>query len=356
MAILYLNLALVYIFSLFARTVTSLKVNAVQTNPAKIPILFSLAAIVCVSGLRNNIGDTFFYMHSYEVTTFTWDLIKEQDDIGFGILQMVLQSISKDPQLLIFTTALITNTLIVIILYNYSRFVELSLFVYITGGLFIVSMNGIRQTLAAAIAFTALKFIMNGNFKRYILVIIIASLFHQSALILLPIYFLVQFKAWSKATVTLLIFSVVIVIGFEQFSTLLFSAIEDTQYGDYQDFSEGGASVLRVAIFGAPILVAFLGRHKLRDIYPQSDYIVNLCLIGLVFMIVSTQNWIFARFSIYFSLYQLILVSWIIPLFRSRDEKLIYFIIVGCYFLYFIFENVFNLNIQYESDYLVWLF
>ena len=50
MAILYLNLALVYIFSLFARTVTSLKVNAVQTNPAKIPILFSLAAIVCVSG------------------------------------------------------------------------------------------------------------------------------------------------------------------------------------------------------------------------------------------------------------------------------------------------------------------
>ena len=80
-------------------------------------------------------------------------VIKEQDDIGFGILQMVLQSISKDPQLLIFTTALITNTLIVIVLYNYSRFVELSLFVYITGGLFIVSMNGIRQVLAAAIAF-----------------------------------------------------------------------------------------------------------------------------------------------------------------------------------------------------------
>ena len=163
---------------------------------------------------------------------------------------------------------------------------------------------------------------MNGNLKRYVLVIIIASLFHQSALILLPIYFLVQFKAWSKATVALLIFSVVIVIGFEQFSNLLFSAIEDTQYGDYQDFSEGGASVLRVAIFGAPILVAFLGRHKLRDIYPQSDYIVNLCLIGLVFMIVSTQNWIFARFSIYFSLYQLILISWAVKAFVGKKSEI----------------------------------
>lgn len=48
----------------------------------------------------------------------------------------VIKSISDDPQVLIFTTALITNTLIVIVLYKYSRMLELSLYVYITGGLF----------------------------------------------------------------------------------------------------------------------------------------------------------------------------------------------------------------------------
>ena len=44
---------------------------------------------------------------------------------------------------MIFTTALITNVLIIIVLYKYSRLFELSTFVYITGGLHLVSMNGI---------------------------------------------------------------------------------------------------------------------------------------------------------------------------------------------------------------------
>ena len=353
---LWMNLALVFCLAYFARLVgVKIQTNTmVISRPNSFFVFGALASLVLVSGLRSNIGDTYFYKHTYEINTFTWEFIQSQKDIGFGILQMLLKRLSDDPQVLIFTTALITNTLIVIVLYKYSRMLELSLYVYITGGLFLVSMNGIRQVLAAAIAFTALKYIINGNLKRYILVILIASLFHQSALVLLPIYFLVQFKAWSKATVALLIFSVVIVIGFEQFSSLLFSAIEDTQYGDYENFTEGGASVLRVAVFGAPIFLAYIGKDKLREIFPQSDYIVNLCLIGLVFMIVSTQNWIFARFSIYFTLYQLILVSWVVKLFRPRDEKMIYFAIISCYLAYYYFENVMNLNIDYRSDFLVW--
>src|SRR5690606_3034867 len=111
--------------------------------------------------------------------------------------------------------------------------------------------------------------------------------------------------AWSKATYILLLFSIVIVIGFDQFSTLLFSAIEESQYGHYSNFQEGGANILRVAIDAVPLLIAYLGRDKLRELYPSSDYIVNMAFVGFIFMVISTQNWIFARFSIYFSLYQL---------------------------------------------------
>ena len=80
---------------------------------------------------------------------------------------MFLQNISDDPQLLIFTTALITNVLIVIILYKYSRMFELSIYVYITSGLYTVSMNGIRQSLAAAIIFAATKYILDGMEKVF---------------------------------------------------------------------------------------------------------------------------------------------------------------------------------------------
>ncbi|MEH7419516.1 EpsG family protein, partial [Neobacillus drentensis] len=251
-----------------------------------------------------------------------------------------LQKISDNPQLLIFSVALLTNLLIVQVLYKYSRMIELSLFAYIAAGMYTVSMNGIRQFLAAAIVFAATKFILNGNWRLFILVVLLASTIHQTALIFIPIYFIVRREAWSKVTFILLGLAVLLAAGFNQFSTLLFSALEDTQYGHYSTFSEGGANPLRLVVTGAPLIIAYLGKERLRELWPKSDYIVNLTLLGIVFMVISSQNWIFARFNIYFGLYNLILISWIVKLFSKQDRKFIYYGLLGCYLIYFYYENV----------------
>jgi transmembrane protein EpsG len=355
MTLLWINLIIVFLFSVsaryFARPVFIANFN-LPLKHNRLMVIGVVCSLVIISGLRKNIGDTFFYMHGYEVNNFTWAYITNQKDIGFGLLQMILKGYSNDPQILILITAFITNLLIIIVLANYSRLFELSTYVYITGGLFLVSMNGIRQVLAAAIIFTATRFIISGNWIAYFIVVLLACTFHQSALILLPIYFLVRYKAWSRATIILLFFSVIIVVGFDLFSSLLFSAIEGTQYGHYSNFNEGGANIIRVMVYAAPLVIAYLGREKLREIFPSSDYIVNMALVGLIFMIISMQNWIFARFSIYFNLYQLILVSWVVQVFREKEQRVIYYLIIIFYFLYYYYESVISLNILYESNYL----
>lgn len=357
MTFLWINLAVVFILAFFSRyfsspvLITNYLGSAFFIKHNKLLVVGSVLSLVLISGLRSDIGDTYFYKHIYEMNDFTWEYIKSQKDQGFGILQMLLKKVSDDPQFLIFTTALITNILIVTVLYKYSRMLEVSLYVYITGGLFLVSMNGIRQVLAAAIVFTAIKFLIEGKWVHYTLVVLLASTFHQSALVLIPIYFVVRFKAWSKATAALVLLAIVIVIGFDQFSSTLFSTIENTQYGHYSNFKEGGANPLRVVVEAAPLLIAYLGRDQLREIFPKSDIIVNMALIGFVFMLISTQNWIFARFSIYFSLYQLILISWIVKLFKEKDQKLVYYGMILCYFVYYYYESVLSLGIVYESDY-----
>lgn len=165
MTFLWWNLAIVFIFSFFARYFSNpVIVNGVpiKLRPNRLLVVGVMVSLVVIAGLRKNIGDTFFYMHSFKVSTFTWDSIVKDKDFGFGILQMLLKNYSTDPQTLIFITALITNILIVLILSRYSGFFELSTYAYITGGLFLVSMNGIRQVLAAAIIFTATRFIISG--------------------------------------------------------------------------------------------------------------------------------------------------------------------------------------------------
>jgi transmembrane protein EpsG len=355
MEILWLNLGVVFFFSFFARYYAKTDINAISMGTNKIFALGAFLSLVLVSGLRANIGDTYFYKHSYENNDFTWDQIETMDSVGFGILQMILKRFSDDPQILIFTTAIITNIIIVYVFLKYSRHFELSTYVYITGGLYLVTMNGIRQSLTAAIIFMATRYIIKGNFIAYSLIVLFASTFHESALVLIPIYFLVRYRAWSRATLMLLLIAVVIVIGFDQFSSILFTSLENTQYGHYKGFQEGGANVIRVAVFGFPLFIAFLGRERLREIFPESDYIVNMALIGFVFMIVSTQNWIFARFNIYFELYQLILVGWIVKVFREKEQRFVYLGLIVCYFVYYFYENVISLNINYKSDYITFL-
>ncbi|WP_096435068.1 EpsG family protein [Alteribacter populi] len=356
MAILWVNLALVFSFSFMSRYCATTGISTTATMPVLIRpnkyfVFFALLTLVLVSGLRNTIGDTYYYIHAYEVNDHSWSSILGEKDIGFGILQMILKSFSSDPQTLLLVTALITNVLIVLVLYRYSRLFELSLYVYITSGLFLVSMNGIRQFLAAAIIFAATKYILDGSWKKFIFVVLIASSFHQSALILIPIYFIVRRKAWTKTTFGLLLAAILIVIGYNQFSEFLFSAISESQYGHYQGFSEGGANMLRILVNAAPLALAYFGREKLRESFTNGDYIVNLCILNLVFMVIASQNWIFARFTIYFGLYQLILIAWVVKLFCKKDQKLVYYAIVVCYFIYFYYEHVISLNIHYRSNF-----
>lgn len=273
-------------------------------------------------------------------------------EFGFNLIQMFLQQITNNPQFLIFIVALITNVLIIRVLYKYAMMFELSVYVYITSGLFLMSMNGIRQFMAAAIVFAATKYLLDGSWKKYMVIILIASTIHQSALILIPIYFIVRRRAWTHQTFILVSFAIIFVAGFAQLSEVLFTVIKDTKYSEYQDLEKNGANFLRVVVNAVPVVIAYIGREKLRQLFPKSDYVVNMCLINLIFMFIATQQWIFARFSFYFGLYNLILIPWVIKLFVPQERKFIYYAILVCYFIYFYYENVISLNIIYKSDFI----
>lgn len=357
MTVMLANLALVYLASLYSRFLARpvpLGEYGLHSRPSFLPALVAALSLGLVAGLRNNIGDTFSYMHSYRTGTFSWATIDYSKDFGFNILQLLLKQISGDPQLLIFVTGMLTTGLIVWVLYRYSRMYELSLYLYITSGMFTTSMNGIRQFLAAAIIFAGTKYVLNGDWKRFFLLVLLASTVHRSALIMLPIYFMVRRPSWTKQTFLFIGGAVLIVLGFNQFMGTLFTVLSDTQYGHYSTFSEGGASFIRVIVAAWPLVLAFYGREKLKSLSPKLDPVINLSLINALFMLIATQNWIFARFSIYFGLYQLLLIPWIIQVFREKDRKLIYYLLLIFYLLYFLYECLVSFGgFYYGSRYLV---
>ena len=108
-----------------------------------------------ISGFRSpsSIGDTYFYSHSYRLLVQNPILNSDAKDIGFNVLMLLLTKISADPQILIILTAFITNIFIILALYRYGKPFELSVFLYFGTVIYYVTMNGIRQSMVAAILF-----------------------------------------------------------------------------------------------------------------------------------------------------------------------------------------------------------
>ena len=131
--------------------------------------------VFLISAFRNDIGDTFQYKHSYSLLNNY--KFSTEGDWGFSYFQYLLYNINSDPQFLIIITSLITVGFNIYNLYHYCSYMELEIYMYITSGYFTTTMNGIRQSMLAAVVFTFTRIIEKENTILFIIAVILASPF-----------------------------------------------------------------------------------------------------------------------------------------------------------------------------------
>lgn len=349
MTTLYIGIVSTYISNFLARI-------SYEKQYRRLAIFWSgltAAILVSVAGLRNGIGDTSAYMEGYSRMAANPPKFTFEGEFGFKLLQLILIQISSNPQIFIFTVALITHLLNTISFAKYKTYLELQVYLYITSGYYIISMNGMRQCLAAAILLMCTKFILEGKFKHFLTCVLIISSIHKSIFIMIPIYFIVRQEAWSKRVIQLMVVSLIGVLFYNQLSTILFKAIEDTKYGVYTEYVFGGSSFTRTIVNAVPVILAYLKRNEIKEKWPEGNIFVNLSLINLVFVSFSMANMIFNRFTLYFQLYNFILIPFIIKnCLKGKEKRLVYFALIICYFIFFYYEQAIGMNLKYTSDYL----
>lgn len=74
----------------------------------------------------------------------------------------------------------------------------LSLFLLMTGGFYFNSMNSVRYYFALAIALFSMKYVIRGEYGKFILWILAGALFHKSILLVIPVYLMARFLAAAK--------------------------------------------------------------------------------------------------------------------------------------------------------------
>ena len=243
------------------------------------------------------------YYYSQSTSSFS-KLIKGfswSGEWGFQLYMYIIKFLSSNSTVVfLFISSFIIVGGIIYFWSKESSCIELCMAVYMLGGGFVSGMNGIRQAIVASIFIANYKLIKEKKYLHYFALCLLLSMIHKSALILIPMIFILNFKPWNTGTWGLLLSSIILYLGYPLFAGFLTNMLEGTTYGIYSEgimnFSHGGANVLRVAVLLVPIILAYVYNDKLKKEFSYYGICLNGAIMSFIFMLIaSIRSWIFAR-------------------------------------------------------------
>ena len=309
--------------------------------------------LVIWAGYRGYVGDTAAYIRTFGEMPVSFSGIGNyinsvKKDQGFYFVSAVIKCIIGNRQVLYFIILAAVQCFLLFRIYRkYSSAYVVSFFLFIASTDYISWIfNGMRQFTAVAITVVCFPWILEKRYIRAIIGILIASLFHQSALLLLPFVFIVQGKAWNKKTL-LFIFAVIVAVMFaDRFTNILDTMLAETQYenvvSDWENWQDDGTNLLRVLVYSVPTILSLIGLKYIRQ---EGDPLINLCTnmsiasAGLYVISMFTSGIFIGRLPIYFSLYNYILLPWEInKIFTKQSARLIYIAMIIAYLGFYLYS------------------
>lgn len=249
--------------------------------------LILAAPYVYWAGTRGNgFGDTAMYRKTFlaapsSIAQIPAYLEEHTKDKGFSVLIIVIKSVIGNSDVLFFLLiAAVQLFCIVYVFRKYSSSYWLSFFLFIVSTDYLSWMhNGMRQFIAVALIFACFGLMVRKKYVPLICVILLASTIHGTALMMLPVVFIIQGKAWNKKTVFFIVAIVVIMGSIGQFTSILDEMLSETQYSDLITneiwTTDDGTSILRVLVYSAPAILSFFGRRYVAE---EDDPVINICV------------------------------------------------------------------------------
>lgn len=314
--------------------------------------LLAFAPVIYLVAFTAPRSDTVLYLSSYRNLPMTWSEISERlsaDDSGRGfiIFQWVIKRIFGGSETAFRVLLAFIHSIPVLYIYRkYSNNFLLSLFLFIAGGCHIGwMMNGLRQFLAVSIIMAATPLMLKKKYVPLIAVILLATTIHSSAIVMLPVVFIVQGKPWNKRTVLFIILSVVMMYAFSKNVNLMDNMLAGTEYegtmASALEMGDDGTNPIRVLVNSVPMLLALTGRKQLEG---KSNAVIDLCInmsvitSGIYLISMVTSGIMIGRLPIYTSLYSYILLPYLLDnVFSVRSHKLTLLSMVSLYMAYYLY-------------------
>lgn len=183
--------------------------------------------------------------------------------------------------------------------------------------------NTIRNVLAATIVFWGFHFIFENSFWKYVVTIVLAMLFHTTAIIALPLFFL-----WNPASKSIkmswktLLIIVAVIITCANFPGILSRVPIFNRFITYLNPNIDTANrnfLLLLIIYTAILLL----RKWLVKKDEKNDYYILLVGIGVLMGLTGFFSPYIKRLALYCTICQPLLLAQIPTVFKEKDQRIV---------------------------------
>lgn len=177
-----------------------------------------------------------FFRDYYDIHMSDYDFLSSE--AGFYFTMWAFGHVFKDGQAAIIISSILITVATCFFIYRNSKDVPLSLTIYLCLGLFTFNLNGMRQAMAMSICLFAYEFAKNKKLIPFVLTVLLAMLYHKTAMCFFPMFFLPRLKnnlgSWLFyifGLVVCLLFVDQIIAGYYEISGEDYSGVEASTGG-----------------------------------------------------------------------------------------------------------------------------
>jgi len=242
----------------------NVKINSKKINGIYLGIIFGIFTIISAFREGSIGNDTWNYLVTFQdiSNSDTLSSFIPRFEPGYIYLNKIISLIFDNSQSLLIVTSIIIMTGFGIFIYKYSRTPWLSVFLFFTIGYFNSSLNIIRSSLALVTILYSYDFLKKRSFIKFATLVIIASLFHRTAIIFLI--------AWPVArlnfnTKNVLVFVSMTFLAYALFPVIFIQLLKIFpvyQYYIGSTYLEGGVRLASIISFLIGLTIILFGLYS----------------------------------------------------------------------------------------------
>ena len=302
------------------------KIEKHEHKKKLILFVFGFTMFIMIAFRSRFVGSTDSY-HYYQnwIDYSRMDLIAVREGIkesrmesGFIYTVWFLGQFIKNAQFIFIFTGALFSISICRFIYKNSEDIMLSCVMFVTLGLYVFMVQGLRQGIAMSILLFSVEFVKKRKIILFLLLVLLATQFHQTAIVFVIVYFLYNLEL---KPITLLIYSALgdFMIVFSSALVRFGNKYFEREY-DYE--IEGGGFVA-TAIYAIILLATLLFARKNKENKSFAMF-VYMTITGFIFYVMRYFDaMIVERISFYFMFGQLILLPSVINCLEPKERQVV---------------------------------